>query len=1084
MAQRGIAAFFSPSTKPKTNFKPKRDEVNDQDLSSKDVDMKERTPLKFKTQSVDTDSPPVKKARQQKSRRILEDSSDEENNGVDDNHSSANQNGHVKNNEKANEGQDGDTAGVDGEAEDGNETRKFIKVISPQNKPTLIPKRKTARKPGKRKASSEDESSSGNKAQAIKRAKSEQPSLENKNKIPSEDNEPVQSKVDEERTETGSVSNTDIKGGGKRVGDVEQTEVEGQNNVKRECESENESKEEKTATKNTSNKKAEKRRDSKKTKDKNHKGDTTEKKEEDTLSESSGDIEMASTEEEKHQNRKEDRSHNGGKEDIDKDDKVESAKNGETKKKGSTSIQRTKDEIKMENKRDQKKEPLSKNQDDKNEKKTKGGFSDFFSPKRSRKADNKDQTIREKSKSEQNSQSSKEKSSTNKMSDDEECVGPVKATEYSPEKNYYHPIKHACWKHGERVPYLAVARTFQAIEDTSARLKITSILSNFFRSVIALSPDDLLPCVYLCLNKLAPAYEGIELGIGENILMKAVAESTGRSLQQIKSDVGEKGDLGIVAESCRSTQRTMFAPPKLTAEGVFTKLKDIAMMTGHSSMTRKSEKIKGMFVACRDAEARYLIRSLGGKLRIGLAEQSVLIALGHAAFLTPPSKEFPPPIIDNGKNFSGDELKKKQDEAALIVKTCYCEMPNYNKLIPSILDHGLETLPKHCHLTPGIPLKPMLAHPSKGVEEVFKRFENAAFTCEYKYDGERAQIHILENGEIHIYSRNQENSTSKYPDIIERIPKVLGDGVKSCIIDAEAVAWDREKKQILPFQILSTRKRKDADASEIKVQVCVYAFDLLYLNGKSYIKEPFRARREALRSSFTEVEGEFVFAHSSDSVNTDDIAEFLDDSIKGNCEGLMVKTLEVDATYEIAKRSHNWLKLKKDYLAGVGDTIDVVVIGGYLGKGKRTGSYGGYLLACYDPENEEFQTICKIGTGFTDELLDKHHQFFKDHVISQPKAYYRYDDSLAPDHWFDAVQVWEIRAADLSISPVHKAAVGLVDPVKGISLRFPRFLRTRDDKKPEQATDSSQVAEMYRSQETVKNNTNPPAATDASDDFY
>ncbi|CAH3180403.1 unnamed protein product, partial [Porites evermanni] len=146
-------------------------------------------------------------------------------------------------------------------------------------------------------------------------------------------------------------------------------------------------------------------------------------------------------------------------------------------------------------------------------------------------------------------------------------------------------------------------------------------------------------------------------------------------------------------------------------------------------------------------------------------------------------------------------------------------------------------------------------------------------------------IHVLENGDIHIYSRNQENNTSKYPDITARMPKVLGDGVKSCIIDTEAVAWDREKKQILPFQILSTRKRK------------------------SYIKEPFRVRREALRSSFTEVEGEFMFAQSSDSVNTDDIGEFLDDSIKGNCEGLMVKTLEVDATYEIAKRSHNWLKV-------------------------------------------------------------------------------------------------------------------------------------------------------------------------------
>ncbi|KAK0097062.1 hypothetical protein PV326_003401 [Microctonus aethiopoides] len=636
---------------------------------------------------------------------------------------------------------------------------------------------------------------------------------------------------------------------------------------------------------------------------------------------------------------------------------------------------------------------------------------------------------------------------------------------YDPSQSKYHPILSACWILNEKTPYIALTRTLEIIEQTSSRLKIVEILSNYFRSVIVLSPNDLLPSVYLCLNQLAPAYEGIELGIAETTLIKAIAQCTGRTPAQIKADVQEAGDLGIVAEGSRSNQRVMFQPAALTISHVFTKLKEIALMTGNSSVGKKIDGIQSLFVACRFTEARYLIRSLAGKLRIGLAEQSVLQALALACAMTPPNQEYPPEILNACKNISSESFKAKYDEIALIIKTTYCECPNYDLIIPVILKDGVAALPEKC------------------VHEVLKRFDGLKFTCEWKYDGERAQIHVSEDGKINIYSRNQENNTSKYPDIINRLSNTRSDVVKSAILDCEAVAWDREKKQILPFQILSTRKRKDANEADIKVQVCVFMFDLLYLNGEALVKNPFVKRRELLKEHFKEVEGEWHFATSLDTTTMEEVEEFLDISVKGNCEGLMVKTLEEDATYEIAKRSRNWLKLKKDYLEGVGDTLDVVVIGGYLGKGKRTGTYGGFLLACYDAENEEYQSLCKIGTGFSEEDLQKFTTALKEHVIPHPKSYYRYDSSHDPDHWFDATQVWEIKCADLSLSPVHRAATGIVDAVKGISLRFPRFIRVRDDKKPEDATTARQVADMYNSQEQIVNQQST-SSTLAEENFY
>lgn len=629
---------------------------------------------------------------------------------------------------------------------------------------------------------------------------------------------------------------------------------------------------------------------------------------------------------------------------------------------------------------------------------------------------------------------------------------------YNPAAAHYHPVNDAVWAEGDDVPYLAFAKTLDQIEAVPSRLRMMEILSNYLTSVLILSPKDTAASVYLCLNKLAPDYEGIELGVGETLILKAVAEATGRSIEHIKSDVEKKGDMGDVAVASRSNQRCVVPPPKLYVRSVYQKLREVAQMAGHSSAAKKTAMIKGLIVSCRDCEARYLVRSLSGKLRIGLAEQSLLTALGQAIT-----------VYENRKlRRGGDDFKQKSDKVIALLKVAYCECPNYDRIIDVVLKHGSDLLPEHCKLSPGIPLKPMLAHPSKGVEEVLRRFENNVFTCEYKYDGERAQVHLTESGDISVFSRNQENNSSKYPDIISCIPDVRNDDVTSFILDSEAVAWDRESKKILPFQVLSTRKRKDVKEEDIKVRVCVFAFDILYLNGKSLTREPLRKRRELLRQSFKQKEGFFMFAHGADVTTTEEIQEMVDIAVRDRCEGLMVKCLDQDATYEIAKRSRNWLKLKKDYLEGVGDSLDVAVIGAWIGKGKRTGTYGGFLLACYDAENEEFQTICKIGTGFKDDDLEKHSTFLKEHVIPEPKPYYNWDESVRPDVWFDAVQVWEVKCADLSVSPVHRAAIGRVDPEKGISLRFPRFIRIRDDKNVEDATSSEQVAHMYSSQESVR----------------
>ncbi|CAN6476796.1 unnamed protein product [Victoria cruziana] len=615
----------------------------------------------------------------------------------------------------------------------------------------------------------------------------------------------------------------------------------------------------------------------------------------------------------------------------------------------------------------------------------------------------------------------------------------------------FKPKFAAFWKEGEHVPFLFLARALDLIANESGRIAMTEIMCNVFRTVIDTTPDDLLAVVYLSANKIAPAYKGVDLGIGDAAIIKVLAEACGRNETHIKTQLKTLGDLGLVAKASRRTQALMKKPEPLTVINVLEAFRDIAEESGKESQDKKRMRIRNLLVAATDCEPQFLVRLLQSKMRIGLAEQTVLVALGHAAVYS----EIPP--------VPSSQIQSRLEEAAKAVKQVYSVLPIYDKIVSALLRIGVSKLLETCTFSLGVPVGPMLAKPTKGVSEILDKFQDTEFTCEYKYDGERAQIHYT-GDEVEIYSRNAERSTEKFPDVAFSVPSFKKPSVQSFVLDCEVVAYDREKKKILPFQVLSTRARKDVILSDIKVQVCIFAFDILFLNGRPLLQEQLKARRKLLYDSFNEVEGVFQFPTAIISSELEEIQKFLESAVNNSCEGLIIKTLDKDATYEPSKRSLNWLKLKKDYMDSIGDSLDLVPIAAFHGRGKRTGVYGAFLLACYDEVKEEYQSICKIGTGFSEAMLEERSASLRDKVIPKPKPYYRYGDTMNPDVWFQPSEVWEVKAADLSISPVHCAAIGEVDPKKGISLRFPRLLKVRQDKNPDQATSSEQVADMYRNQ--------------------
>ncbi|GAV87473.1 DNA_ligase_A_M domain-containing protein/DNA_ligase_A_N domain-containing protein/DNA_ligase_A_C domain-containing protein/DRMBL domain-containing protein/Lactamase_B_2 domain-containing protein [Cephalotus follicularis] len=638
-----------------------------------------------------------------------------------------------------------------------------------------------------------------------------------------------------------------------------------------------------------------------------------------------------------------------------------------------------------------------------------------------------------------------------------------------PEK--YTPIEHACWTVGQPAPYIHLARTFELVEAEKGKIKVTSMLCNMFRSLLALSPEDVLPAVYLCTNKLAADHENMELNIGGSLVASAIEEACGTSRSKIREMYNSFGDLGDVAQQCRQTQKLLAPPPPLLIRDVFSVLRKISVQTGSGSTVRKKSLIMNLMRSCREKEMKFIVRTLVRNLRIGAMMRTVLPAMAQAI------------VLNSFCNFPlegmPENLKEKLQCLSAAVVEAYNILPNLDLVIPSIIDKGIGFTSSTLSMVPGIPIKPMLAKIANGVPQALKRFQNIAFTCEYKYDGQRAQIHKLMDGTVRVFSRNGEETTSRFPDLITIIKESCKPAAVTFILDAEVVAVDRKNDcKIMSFQDLSYRERGSKDsiipADSIKVNICVFAFDIMFANGEQLLGFPLRQRRKYLKDFFyKEKLGYFEYAkqmivEAEDACLTNEslltnIESFLKDAINSSCEGIMVKSLDVDAEYSPSKRTDTWLKVKRDYVEGLNDSLDLVPIGAWYGNGRKAGWYSPFLMACYNPETEEFQSVCRVMSGFSDSFYIEMKEFFSgDKALPKKPPYYR--TAEVPDMWFSPELVWEIRGADFTVSPVHQAALGLVHQSRGISIRFPRFIRIVSDRNPEECSTAADIAEMFHSQ--------------------
>lgn len=572
---------------------------------------------------------------------------------------------------------------------------------------------------------------------------------------------------------------------------------------------------------------------------------------------------------------------------------------------------------------------------------------------------------------------------------------------------------------------------FEQLEQTSSRLALIDILADLFNKT---SADTIDQVIYLAQGRVAPFYSATEIGMADKMVAQSIGEAFGISKDEVLVRYSKKGDLGLVAFDLAQGSTLKGNIAEKNVQDVFQALKGIAHTGGVGSVERKITALKDLLQQVDALSVKHLVRIPMGNTRLGIGDPTLLDGMALAVL--------------------GDRSKRK------LLEKAYNETSDLGLIGKTLLSGGLDKV-QQLTVTVGRPIRSELCERLPNPEKVFSKMGEQV-NATYKYDGFRVQIH--KNGDkIEMFSRNLEDMTHMFPELIEATRRQVH--ADTAILDSEALAYQPDSEEFLPFQETTKRRRKHNIAEMAQsLPLKAFVFDVLYLNGKSLIDTPLTERMEIMKQV---IHGDDTLIPSP-GVYLDDhvqLQDMLDDAISKGLEGVVIK--RPDSGYVAGGRNFNWVKLKRHSSGELHDTIDAVILGYIYGKGKRTSfGAGALLVGLYDPSEDQFVSVSRIGTGLTDDEWKSIKEKTKGLELDHKPA--RVHSLITPSVWVKPEIVIEVLADEITRSPMHTAGAKVLnDGTKepGYALRFPRLVNFRDkDKKAEDSTTVAELIAMYQQQ--------------------